>query len=104
MGRRAALQNAGIKAKSFTSTPTRGGDAFGMELAESHRFSSSRLSLAFEGLLLGASLCLSAKPTSSDPHQLGLRVHIVFMCVRLFLQMIECSEGRASGVRANEQS
>jgi hypothetical protein len=36
--------------QSFTSTPTRGGggcDAFGIELAQSRRFSSSGLSLAF---------------------------------------------------------
>jgi hypothetical protein len=41
MGRRPMrvfLQNVGIKAQSFASTPTHGGDTFGMELTESRRF------------------------------------------------------------------
>jgi hypothetical protein len=47
------LQNAGINAKRFASTPTHGGDTFGAELTESHRFGSSGFSLTFKGLLLG---------------------------------------------------
>jgi hypothetical protein len=49
----ASLQNAGIKAKSFTSTPTHRGDNFCAELAESRRFGSLGFSLTFKGLLLG---------------------------------------------------
>jgi hypothetical protein len=41
------LQSKTIKAESFTSTPPRGGDAFGVELTESRRFGSSGLSLIF---------------------------------------------------------
>jgi hypothetical protein len=37
------------------STQTRGGDTFGVNLPNDHRFVSKRLNLAFEGLLLGAS-------------------------------------------------
>jgi hypothetical protein len=44
-----------------TSTPTRGGDTFGIDLAQSRRFGSSGLSPAFEGLLLGVSLRSSAE-------------------------------------------
>jgi hypothetical protein len=51
--------------RSFNTT--RGGHAFDKELAKDHRFGSSGLNLAFEGLLLGASLRLGAKPTSSNP-------------------------------------
>jgi hypothetical protein len=44
--------------KASSQSQLVGGDAFNMKLAESHRFSSSGLSLAFEGLLLGVSLHL----------------------------------------------
>jgi hypothetical protein len=81
---RAFLQSVVIKAKSFSSTPTHGGDAFGLELTESHRFGSSGLCLAFRGLLLGARLRPSVKATSSNPHQLGPQFHVVFVCMRLF--------------------
>jgi hypothetical protein len=47
--------------QSFTSTPTRGGDAFGINLTQSRRFGSSGFSPAFEGLLLGVSLRSSAE-------------------------------------------
>jgi hypothetical protein len=78
------LQNAAIKAKSFVSIPTRGGDAFGLEPAESRRIGSLGLSLALEGLLLVASLRLTTKATSNDPRQRGPWVHVVFVCTRLF--------------------
>jgi hypothetical protein len=55
-------------------TPTHGGDAFNKELVRDHNFGSSGLNLAFEGLLLGASLCLQAKATLSNPCKLGPRV------------------------------
>jgi hypothetical protein len=41
------------RSKSFISTLTRRGDAFGRELTKSRRFGSSGLSLAFKGLVLG---------------------------------------------------
>jgi CYTH domain-containing protein len=50
----------------FTSTPTHGGDALGRELTGNHMFNSSGLKLTFEGLLLGASLHLGVKATSSN--------------------------------------
>jgi hypothetical protein len=49
------------------SSLTHGGDAFGKELIKDRRFGSSGLNLTFEGLLLGSSLRLRAKPTSSNP-------------------------------------
>jgi hypothetical protein len=49
------------------STPSHRGDAFGTKLARDRRFDSSGLNLAFEGLLLGASLRLCARATSSNP-------------------------------------
>jgi hypothetical protein len=53
------------------STPTRGGDSFDTELAKDRRFGSLGLNLAFEGLLLGASLRLHVRATSSDPTSRG---------------------------------
>jgi hypothetical protein len=41
----------------------------GKELAKNHRFGSSGVNLAFEGLLLGANLCLQVSATSSNPHE-----------------------------------
>jgi hypothetical protein len=38
----------------------------------------------FFSLLLGASLHLHAKATSSDPHWLGPWVHVAFVCMSLF--------------------
>jgi hypothetical protein len=62
--------------RSLVSTPThRGGDDFGKELTRHRRFGSSGLNLAFEGLVLGVSLCFCAKVTSSNPRQLGHHVH-----------------------------
>jgi hypothetical protein len=55
------------KSTSEASTLTQGGNAFGTKLARNHKFDSSGLNLAFEGLLLGASLHLHAKGISSDP-------------------------------------
>jgi hypothetical protein len=49
------------------STPTRGGDAFGTELAKDRKFGSSGLNHIFEGLLLGASISLRMRATSSNP-------------------------------------
>jgi hypothetical protein len=51
--------------------PTCGGDAFDMELIKNHRFGSSGLNLAFEELLLGASLHTLVEGTRSDPRQSG---------------------------------
>jgi hypothetical protein len=68
-------------ARCFISTPTRGADAFGMELPQSHRFGSSGLSLTFKGLLLGASLHLRLKVTSSDPRKL-VPWPTMFLCVQ----------------------
>jgi hypothetical protein len=45
------LQNMTTEAKSFISTPIRGGDAFNRELTKGRRFNSLGLSLTFEGLL-----------------------------------------------------
>jgi hypothetical protein len=59
---------------SSVSTPTRGGDAFGNGLTRDRRFNSSGLNPVSEGLLLGLSLCLKAKATSSNPHKLGPQV------------------------------
>jgi hypothetical protein len=53
----------------FAPTLTHRGDAFGREHVGKHRFSSSGLNLAFEGLLLGASLHLRVKATSSNPRK-----------------------------------
>jgi hypothetical protein len=52
--------------------PTRGGDAFGKELAGRHRFSSSGLNLASEGLSLGANLRLRAKGYFKQPLLAGV--------------------------------
>jgi hypothetical protein len=49
------------------STPTCGGDAFRNELIVGHRFGSSGLNLASEGLLLGASLYIRAKGYLNQP-------------------------------------
>jgi hypothetical protein len=51
---------------SKASIPTHDGDAFGTRLTKNHRFGSSGLNLTFEGLLLGASLRLYMKDTSSN--------------------------------------
>jgi hypothetical protein len=59
------------KTSSEASTPTGRDDAFGMELSESCRFGSSGLNLAFEGLLLGASLHIPVEGTRSNPRQSG---------------------------------
>jgi hypothetical protein len=56
---------------SLVSTSTCGGDAFGKEITRHHRFGSSGLNLTFKGLLLGASLHLHEKATSSNPSMLG---------------------------------
>jgi hypothetical protein len=61
------LKKMTTEAKSYVSTPTHGDHAFGRDLTKGRRFSSSGLSLVFEGLLLGLSLCLHAKATSSSP-------------------------------------
>jgi hypothetical protein len=46
---------------------SQGGDAFGTKLTRNCRFCSSGLNLTSEGLLLGASLQLCVRGTSSDP-------------------------------------
>jgi hypothetical protein len=61
------------------STPTRGGDAFGTELAKNQRFLSLGLNLAFEGLLLGRSLQPRVKGTHSEPHELSFLTHDTFI-------------------------
>jgi hypothetical protein len=53
---------------SQASTPTRGGDPFGMKLTKNHRFGSSGFNLTFERLLLGASFRLRVKGAPSNPH------------------------------------
>jgi hypothetical protein len=58
---------------SEVSTPTHGGDAFGMELTKNRKFSSSGLNLAFEGLLLGVSLRRRVKGTRNEPRESGFR-------------------------------
>jgi hypothetical protein len=40
---------------------------FGKERTKDHRFGSLGLNLTFEGILLGASFHLRAKPTSTTP-------------------------------------
>jgi hypothetical protein len=62
------------KTSSEASTPTCGGDTFGMELAKSRRFGSSGLNLASKGLLLGASLRIVTEGTHSDPRQSGFLI------------------------------
>jgi hypothetical protein len=54
----------------FTPTLTREGDAVGRELIENHKFGLSGLNHAFKGLLLGVSLHLRVKATSSNPRKL----------------------------------
>jgi hypothetical protein len=96
-------------ARCFVSTPTRGGDTLCMELAQSHRFSSSGLSLTFEGLLLGVSIHLQLKVTSSDPTSWCLGP-IVFLCLqdlfaggrRLWGLAVEGSGKRTSAGRPTE--
>jgi hypothetical protein len=56
---------------SEVSTQTHGGDAFSTRLAKNHRFDSSVLNLAFEGLLLEVSRRLHAKGTRSEPSESG---------------------------------
>jgi hypothetical protein len=56
------------------STPNCGGDAFGTELAKSHRLGSSGLNLTSKGLLLGVSLHILAEGTRSNPRQLGFQI------------------------------
>jgi hypothetical protein len=48
---------------------THGGDAFSKELVKNHMFGSSGLNLVFEGLLLGVSLHLRVRTTSSNPRK-----------------------------------
>jgi hypothetical protein len=62
------------KSLSEASTPTCGGDAFGMELAKCHMFSLSGLNLTFEGLLLGVSLRILMEGTHNDPHKSSFRI------------------------------
>jgi hypothetical protein len=50
---RVSFLKRGNKGQKLRLNPNSQGDAFGTELAESGRFSSSGLSLAFEELLLG---------------------------------------------------
>jgi hypothetical protein len=57
--------------RSLASTPIHGGDTFGKELIGNHRFSSSRLNLASEGLLLGVSLHLRVKGCLKQPQLAG---------------------------------
>jgi hypothetical protein len=66
----AALSHTSFLSMTTTdeaSTPSHRGDAFGTKLARDRRFDSSGLNLAFEGLLLGASLRLCVRATSSNP-------------------------------------
>jgi hypothetical protein len=63
--------------RCLTSTPTRGGDDFGKELARSRRFGSSGLNLTSEGLLLGASLCLWVKGYLKQAPLVGLRIQSI---------------------------
>jgi hypothetical protein len=49
---------------------------------ESHRFGSSELNLASEGLLLGASLRTTVEGTRSDPRQSGSRIPNIFDYVK----------------------
>jgi hypothetical protein len=58
---------ASIKARSNIQPQLAGVTLSGMELTENHRFSSSELNLAFEGLLLEASIHVLAEATRSDP-------------------------------------
>jgi hypothetical protein len=51
--------------------PNPRGDAFGIELTKNSRLLSSGVNLAFERLLLGASLQLQLKITSSNPRESG---------------------------------
>jgi hypothetical protein len=56
--------------------------------------------------LLGASLRLTAKATSSDPRQLGPWVHVVFVCTRLFYKWSNGGrvlQGSPSRVKVNER-
>jgi hypothetical protein len=55
-----------VKRSSEASTPIGGGDTFGTELAESRRFGSSGLNLAFDGLLFGTSLHVLTEGTRSE--------------------------------------
>jgi hypothetical protein len=55
------------KSSSEALTPINGGDTFGTEHIESHRFSSSGFNLIFEGLLLEATLHVLVEGTHSDP-------------------------------------
>jgi hypothetical protein len=57
--------------RSLASTPIHGGDTFGKKLIRNHRFSSSRLNLASEGLLLGVSLHLRVKGYLKQPQLAG---------------------------------
>jgi hypothetical protein len=56
---------------------------FSKELGKDHRFGSSELNLVFEGLLLGASIHLHAKATSSDPRYAQHEEGFVVSCRKL---------------------
>jgi hypothetical protein len=62
------------KARGKLQPQLAGGDVFNTELTKSHKFGSSGLNLAFEGLLLGVSLCIPMDGTHNDPCQLGFRI------------------------------
>jgi hypothetical protein len=57
--------------RNSVSFPTRGGDAFGIELTRDHRFGSSGLNLAFDGLLLGGELSSPSEGYIMQPPQVG---------------------------------
>jgi hypothetical protein len=92
--------NNKVEPQEYVSTPTRGGDAFGRELAESHRFGSLGSSLTFDGLLLWVSLHLWVNATSGDPLYLGSCFHMLLVA----LQEAKCTEGPRPRARGSEWS
>jgi hypothetical protein len=60
-----------LNKREVRPSPNPRGDAFGIELTKNSRLLSSGVNLAFERLLLGASLQLQLKITSSNPRESG---------------------------------
>jgi hypothetical protein len=59
--------NTSKSERSLASTPTHNGDSFVKELTENHRFDSSGLNLASEGLWFEVRLCLRMKVYLKQP-------------------------------------
>jgi hypothetical protein len=81
------------KSTSEASPPTYGGDAFAMKLVKNHRFGSSGLNLAFDGLLLGAAFGAARRVPSTNPSSQDFGSRCFLSLKRSVCQVLQGSTG-----------